>query len=226
MIYVFGGTDGAGSELSSVDVYDPVSDTWDVTPPPAMPAPAGVARAALIGTTIYVHNGYTGAMHAFDTVSETWISPDPSAAPDSQSRALMVGLDGMIYVIGGVQSGVILDDVRMFDPASDQWQLISPSGTWFTGRHALGGAVVNGKIYAIGGDETFSPPYSTLNEEATVSVPPGPVGGIVELATHGDVPAESSGSSASDYTLPIAAVAAAAVIAVAAGGWYARRHLS
>lgn len=54
-----------------------------------------------------------------------------------------------------------------------------------------------------------------------------PVGGIVELRTDADAPVEASvSSSARDYTAPLAAVAAAGVIAVAAGGWYARRRLS
>lgn len=51
------------------------------------------------------------------------------------------------------------------------------------------------------------------------------VGGIVELPGDADTLAEASDSSTRDYTAPIAAVAAA-VVALAAAGWYARRRLS
>ena len=53
---------------------------------------------------------------------------------------------------------------------------------------------------------------------------PSPVGGIAGLLDGGESPAEASASSGRDYTAPIAAAVAAAVIAVAAGGWYARRR--
>lgn len=49
------------------------------------------------------------------------------------------------------------------------------------------------------------------------------VGGIVELLGQSESPGDASGSSARDYTAPIAAVAVA-VVALAAGGWYAKRR--
>lgn len=58
--------------------------------------------------------------------------------------------------------------------------------------------------------------------------PPGPpaVGGIAGLLDESASPAEASGSSsARDYTAPIAAAVAAGALALAAGGWYARRRL-
>jgi len=80
---------------------------------------------------------------------------------------------------------------------------------------------------------TDSPPQIVNGTFATGSTtafdivaPGGPpvVGGIVEFLAGGDSPAEGSASSSSDYTLPIAAVAAGAVLALAVGGWYARRR--
>ncbi len=55
---------------------------------------------------------------------------------------------------------------------------------------------------------------------------PGPVGGIVDLLGQSESPADASGSSARDYSAPIAAVAAAGAVALAAAGWYVRRRLS
>jgi hypothetical protein len=51
------------------------------------------------------------------------------------------------------------------------------------------------------------------------------VGGIVELVAAGDDPANASGSSsARDYAARLAALAVGAVVALGAGGWYARRR--
>ena len=55
---------------------------------------------------------------------------------------------------------------------------------------------------------------------------PSAVGGVVELVADADAPADVSGSSARDYAAPIAAAIATAVVALAAGGWYARRRWS
>ncbi len=49
------------------------------------------------------------------------------------------------------------------------------------------------------------------------------VGGTVELLGQSESPADASGSSARDYTAPMAAVAGAALV-LAAAGWYARRR--
>ena len=50
------------------------------------------------------------------------------------------------------------------------------------------------------------------------------VGGTVELLGQSEPPADASESSARDYTAPIAAAVVAGALALAAGGWYARRR--
>ena len=175
LIYVFGGSAPGGAALASVHAYNPVADSWN-TSLPAMPAAVGIARAVVIGSTIYVHNGdggAAGALYAFDPASNTWIVPNPTPSSVAQARAFAAALGGKLYVIGGTRSGAILDEVRVYDPSTDSWQLLTPSAPWFTGRGALGGAVVNGRAFAIGGTVSvpFSPPYSALNEELSVSEP-------------------------------------------------------
>jgi len=53
-----------------------------------------------------------------------------------------------IYVIGGVQSRQALDVVESFDPESGKWSDLAPMPT---PRSDLAAAVVDGKLYAIGG---------------------------------------------------------------------------
>ena len=61
-LYVFGG-EGNESQPSgvfaNVEVYDPVTDTWQVLPP--MPTPRHGTGAATVGSTIYVPGGATVA---------------------------------------------------------------------------------------------------------------------------------------------------------------------
>jgi serine protease len=69
--------------------------------------------------------------------------------------------------------------------------------------------------------------YEAPTPAPTPTPTPSPpsIGGIVDLAAERDVPAEPSGSSATDHTLPVAAaVVGGALVALAAAGWYARRR--
>jgi hypothetical protein len=52
-----------------------------------------------------------------------------------------------------------------------------------------------------------------------------PIGGAVDITAGGSDPAVSGpGSSARDYAAPVAAAVAGGAVALAAGGWYARRR--
>ena len=51
-----------------------------------------------------------------------------------------------------------------------------------------------------------------------------PVGGTVELLGQSQSPGDASGSSARDYTVPIAAAIAAGAVVLAAAGWHAKRR--
>ncbi len=119
-------------------------------------------------------------------------------------------------------------------------------GSWRGGGTIFGGppSTATGVVIEVdykcsSGSETVTlvhgEPSDTLllDEDGLFAVDPDPdevltidcgaVGGIVDLLAGGDSPAEGSASSSSDYTLAIAA-AAGAVLALAAGGWYARRR--
>jgi hypothetical protein len=64
----------------------------------------------------------------------------------------------------------------------------------------------------------------TPTPSPTPTPAPG-VGGMVELGGSSDAPAQASGSSSgSDYTALVAAAVLAAVVALTATGWYARRR--
>ena len=56
------------------------------------------------------------------------------------------------------------DENEAYDPAHDAWQAMAPMPT---GRHGLGSAVVDGRIYVISGGPTPGGSFSDLNEVFT-----------------------------------------------------------
>src|SRR5262249_10090096 len=86
--------------------------------------------------------------YKYDPVNDNWI---PGTNPPLNGRRSMgcAVFNDNIYVFGGEdQSGAQLADVAMYDPVTDTW---TPKARMPTARAGLAVAVVNDKIYAIGG---------------------------------------------------------------------------
>lgn len=76
--------------------------------------------------------------------------------------------------------------------------------------------------FNFGDTAEFNAVYEELEQNP---MPISAVGGTVELLGQSDSPADASeSSSARDYTAPVVAAVAAGALALAAGGWYARRR--
>lgn len=156
-IYVAGGWTGEVS-TSTVDIYDPVSNTW--TPGASMPEPRCCVAATGDGTTLYVFQGhYVGGTEipevaysnawAYDTRTDTW--EDCVSAPTARAGGMAaVGGDGRVYNFGGVAR-----DARTYayDPASDSWRNEEdmPLGLGET----QGVTDVQGRVYAMGGGYSY-----------------------------------------------------------------------
>lgn len=150
-IYVIGGADASFNFLSSVEVYDPVSNTWaTVASLPGWRYAHGVAA----GTDghVYALGGYTGVFEntvlAYEIAANTW----SSVASMTSARYLpgvATGTDGRIYVIGGHDGSGPVATAEVYDPATNTW---SPIASMSTGRYAHSAATgTDGRIYVIGG---------------------------------------------------------------------------
>jgi hypothetical protein len=73
----------------------------------------------------------------------------------------VVGLGGFLFAIGGTNGTVSLRSTERYDPKADKWEFM---GSMNVGRCYVAAAVLNNKIYAVGGS-------------ATVAGPGGPGGG-------------------------------------------------
>jgi N-acetylneuraminic acid mutarotase len=177
-IYAIGGVDSSSSTLSTVEAYDPTTNTWTAVAP--MPT-ARYGSAAVTGPDgkIYAIGGLSSSssilstVDAYDPSTNTWTT----LAPMPTTRYLLAavtGPDGKIYAIGGYNGG-ILSTVEAYDPSTNTWTAVAPMPTARYGLVAATGP--DGRIYAIGGNnggsvstvEVYDP---TTNSWTTVASMP------------------------------------------------------
>jgi N-acetylneuraminic acid mutarotase len=155
-IYIIGGgtSEPDLTVLSTVEEYDPITDTW--TRKADMPTARGwMSRSsAVVNGRIYVIGGIDGVdrlptVEEYDPATDTWTRK--ANMPTPRWNLATCELNGKIYAIGGSPStssltGLVV--VEEYDPATDAWtrKADMPLGVWGPCAN-----VVNGKIYAFGG---------------------------------------------------------------------------
>ncbi|RKU20580.1 hypothetical protein C6500_08435 [Candidatus Poribacteria bacterium] len=165
-IYIIGGSlfeNRAGPfGLSTVEVYDPQTNTWQRGAD--MPTPRTNAKAAVVDGTIYVFGGYNSKdkflqnwkmadhVEAYDPLTDTWTQK--KEMPISRFYFGLGVVAGKVYLIGGT-TGLgegqeqRMDRVDIYDPATDTW---AKGPKMPTRRNPGGVAVVSTRIYVIGGE--------------------------------------------------------------------------
>jgi N-acetylneuraminic acid mutarotase len=144
-IYVF---DGIVTGVASIDntrfvnQYDPMTDTW--TRKNDMPGSINLHRmaAGVVNGQIYVVGGQPISNERYDPISDTWTTL--AAMPTAILGDCITG------VVGDKVCAISYGQNQRYDPATDTWTTKSPMPT---PRGQAAGAVVNGKIYVIGGYE-------------------------------------------------------------------------
>jgi len=152
-IYAIGGRAG-GQFYSTVEEYDPVTDTW--TRKADMPLARSALSTSVVNGKIYAIGGAglgdedpTAIVEEYDPATDTWRRRSPMGAARANLSTSVV--NGKIYAIGGLtraSTGVLPTIVEEYDPATDTWRARMDMPT---GRANLSTSVVDGKIYAIGG---------------------------------------------------------------------------
>jgi N-acetylneuraminic acid mutarotase len=177
-IYVIGGISShPQTVLSAVEAYDPATNTW--TKKADMPTARSVLAACVVDGRIYVSGGATkhGGMAAgtwgsvptvevYDPATDTWTQASDMPWPRFGHTASVVA--GKMYIISGApdEMGVnhieVSKTVDVYDPATDTWTTAADFPT-ARGNHTA--AVLDGKIYTIGGNPMHGPfPLSTVYE--------------------------------------------------------------
>ncbi|MFZ5989825.1 MAG: S8 family serine peptidase, partial [Bacillota bacterium] len=133
--------------------YHPGSQSWNHLS--TLSSGRASMATAVLNDRIYVIGGeneydYLNNLDVFDPVTRSCI---PKASmPTSRSCLTAAVVNGKIYAIGGLRfdntGGYILNTVEEYDPVRDVW---TQKSSMMIPRMAPSAAVVNGKIYVMGG---------------------------------------------------------------------------
>ncbi len=165
-IYAIGGWNGGGGAVAVNEEYDPVTNTWITKTP--MSVPRRTFGIAVYQNKIYVIGGASGTdpntgsdilcsfNEVYDPLTDTWSTNGSLPTPRRGLDAIVV--DDKIYLIGGYRyiSGRIqeFNTNEVYDPSTGTWTTKTPLPT-STSFYAS--AVVDNKIYVIGGQDEFHP---------------------------------------------------------------------
>jgi N-acetylneuraminic acid mutarotase len=116
--------------------------------------------SVVIGGKIYVIGGNTPdslsrpitSINVYDPPTDTWTTPSTTGEFVHRRGFTAEVFNDKIYVFGGYSDSLslIYPDIGVFDPSSSSWTTLTTSGDYFP-RVDHSSAVVNGKIYMIGG---------------------------------------------------------------------------
>jgi N-acetylneuraminic acid mutarotase len=159
-------------------VYDPATDSWtSKTPMPAVQRSYSVWNpiSAVVDSKIYVLSEFTNQLLIYDTETDIWSEGATTSLGEGFSDGAAGATTGMmapkrVYFLGLI-SGISVPLVNyIYDPKDNHWT----DGTALsTARLDFSVAVVNDKLYAIGGYTIDNPTHSghvtasTLNEQYT-----------------------------------------------------------
>jgi hypothetical protein len=155
------------SQAGDVILAATPGDTW--TGKTNMLAARNSTAASAYGQYIFVAGGsndtssFLNSFDRYDTTNNSWVAK--ANIPYVVTGAGLATVGEKLYLIGGTNNslgyGTILTTVEEYDPINDTWQAKTSMPT---ARYNFSVAVVNNKIYAIGGTET-SVSFSVRVEE-------------------------------------------------------------
>ncbi len=145
-IYVFGGH-RFGSDLSSIEIYDPTTNSWTMAG--NMPETRQPVNAVPLGDKIYIGlKGDDGKLWEYDPATSAWNTDLPVPLADHQSVGALVLVEDRIYAIGGYQLGACHGIVESWAPGESSWRLEPALNV---PRGSMGAAVIDNIIYVFGG---------------------------------------------------------------------------
>ena len=97
-IYVIAGFDAAGNSTATVEVFDPVTNTWSSVAP--IPIVNNHNNAAVAGGNLYTFGGVSNQNFRYNPGNNSWTSVAPAHFQHGGTAAVGV-INDKIYVAGG-----------------------------------------------------------------------------------------------------------------------------
>lgn len=140
---------------TTVEEYDPATDTWSEKSP--MPTARSFHSACAVDNRIYIiggggsgtygsWNNSVNEMEMYEPATDTWTGIGIAPRPMMNSGCSVI--DGKIYIMGGELEGYD-HRVDVYDPETDTW---TRKADMLTGKSEFGCCVFNEMIYVMGGD--------------------------------------------------------------------------
>jgi N-acetylneuraminic acid mutarotase len=184
-IVVLGGLVEAGvgrtGVTSSVEAYDPDTDTWRQLP--ELPEARHHGMAAVVVGRLFFIGGYTQggnpSLAVWELVDGAWRNSQPLPLPAAAAAA--VATDDAIYLVGGVPDGLF----HRYDVAAGRWSALTPP---MTQREHVAAAIVEEEVWAIAGrwmgeifdtTEIYDPEAESWREGPTLTEPRSGFGAAV-----------------------------------------------
>jgi N-acetylneuraminic acid mutarotase len=142
----------AGSALSRLHaraIGTPIASAWE--PVAELELPRSEYAATVLDGAIYVAGGF-GTESSFDRFHPADNAWERIAdLPEPRHHLALLALDGAIYLAGGLNAAQNSAEANFwrYDPASDRWESLEPLPQG--ARGSLGGGVIDGMLYVVGG---------------------------------------------------------------------------
>jgi hypothetical protein len=170
-IYVIGGENGTSgyvNYLSTNEVYDPLTDTWETKKP--MPTSRHELEANVVNGRIYLIGGitdnyrsiHTSVNEVYDPATDSWTTKQQ--APFAVAGYASAVVDNKIYIMGGElgfnerASNITLNQIsnQIYDAETDTWSLGAslPTLAYYAAAGATTGVRAPIRIYVVGGGLT------------------------------------------------------------------------
>jgi Kelch motif protein len=166
VVYVFGGTDGAGGSGFATSAYDVSTNTWTAKGSDSRVYVFHSNGVGNVGGKLYISGGHDYGTGTLTTATQVW-AYDPAAnlltKKADMPKATAEGVTGVIndklYVLPGFCSGDLYPDPRYCaeEPIRQLYRYNPATNTWTKQRaaphfHRVGAAgVIGGKLYVAGG---------------------------------------------------------------------------
>ncbi|MFZ0749514.1 MAG: protein kinase, partial [Pyrinomonadaceae bacterium] len=187
-LYVAGGRGPCPpcSGYDKLEIYDPVTDTWETAKAPLPTAHTSPGGAALDGKFYVVGGVLTPGeelvnpqrLAMYDPATDKWSLKAALGIP--RSSIGLAAIHGQLYAIGGVTTIGPSSAVEAYDPSSDEWL---PKAPLPAPRALLQPVAIDGIVYVVGSGDSQGEPLAAVDAYTAVcpgsecsSPPPGVVG--------------------------------------------------